>query len=245
MANESKNFWSQESQVASFPADVGALPYEIDLVRSAATVSARAGVVADVHVIGVGTGRELSGTRAAIPDTALTAWDISEQMVDACRDYITRTGMDNVVVRCKDLTRLSAEDGPADVAVLLNAVLCYLSTPDERESAFAALRRLVRPGGSICAVVHQPNGRPDWAAWFAARRAMTRMGMAQGAPGDRLITHGGRSMLFHHYRPSEITGLLRLNGFDAVNVRSLRSWARSTGKRIPVKSPNPLLVIAA
>lgn len=245
MSAESRSFWNQSSQVSAFPASTGALPYEIDLLGRAIDRAAASGPVANVHVIGVGTGRELAATRAVAPEASITAWDISEQMVEQCRDFVERSGFSNVEVRCADMTELSDDDGPADVVVLLNAVLCYLGTPAERRAAFASMRRLTRPGGAIAAVVHQPNGRPDWAAWFTARGLLTRVGAADGVDGDRRISHGGETMLFHHYRPSEATALLESHGFDDVSVESLRAWARSTSSRIPLRSPNPLLLLAS
>lgn len=244
MSDESRRFWSQGSQVDAFPAGTGALAYETALLGDAAELAARTGPLRSVHVIGVGTGRELIGTRDAIPDVPIVAWDISEPMVAACRQHVADQGWGDVTVRCGDVTELTAADGPADVVVLLNAVLCYLVDADSRRSAAAALRSLLRPGGTVAAVVHQPNGRPDWATWFAARAALCRLGVLPGSGGDRRIVHGDASMLFHHYRPGEVVDLFSDAGLDEVRVRSLRSWARATRHRIPAASPNPLLVLA-
>jgi len=94
-------------------------------------------------------------------------------------------------------------------------------------------------------VVHQRNGRPDWATFFALRALAARVGLTDGRAGDRRIRHDSRTMLFHHYTPAELRRLLGAGGFDDVRVRSLRSWARASGHRIPWRSPNPLLVVAA
>lgn len=227
-----------------FPAERGALPYESQLVRSAAAVAGTTGPVRDVHVIGVGTGRELVATRDELPTARIAAWDISPQMVDACQGFVDRAGLRDVTVACRDVADLDAADGPADVVVLLNAVLCYVGPASARARAAAALRSVLRPGGTLAAVVHQPRGRPDWAAWFAARALLTRLGALPGASGDRRIRHGTESMLFHHFRPDEITDLLARSGFERTSVTSLRSWGRSTGHAIPLRSPNPLMVLA-
>lgn len=244
MSDEPQAFWSQASQVQAFPADVGALVYETALLTDAATVAAATGPLRSVHVVGVGTGRELRGTRDAIPGVPIHAWDIAEPMVAACRRHIEQQGLSDISVGCRDVTALTSSDGPADVAVLLNAVLCYLVDEPTRRAAARALRSLLRPGGTVAAVVHQRNGRPDWAAWFAARALLCRAGIAAGVPGDRRIEHGDGSMLFHHYRPAELQRLFADAGFDHVRVRSLRRWAREEGHRIPLRSPDPLLVIA-
>ncbi len=244
VSSGSREFWSQSSQVEDFPAARGALPYEAALITLAAAAASSSGPVDEVHVVGVGAGRELTATRDSLPEVRIRAWDISPQMVEACRRFVERTGLEHVSVGCRDVAELTEADGPADVVVLLNAVLCYVGPADQRARAAAALHSLLRPGGTLTAVVHQRWGRPDWAGWFAARAALAHLGAAPGGPGDRRIRHGGSTMLFHHFRPGEVTRLLADAGFVHTRVQSLRAWARSTGHRIPVRSPNPLLVVS-
>jgi SAM-dependent methyltransferase len=237
-------FWNQDSQVQAFSATTAALPYELDLIGSAAAQAARTAPVEQVHVVGVGAGRELLAVRGLLPDAHVHGWDISDHMVQACAAFIEDRALEDMTVARADVVELTADDGPADVVVLVNAVLCYLDTAEARRRAFAALFDLVRPGGALAIVVHQRNGRPDWSAWFAARGVLGAIGLVDGGAGDRRIRHGGHQMRFHHYTPRELSGALRTAGFDDVDVESLRAWARRTGHRIPLRSPNPLMVTA-
>jgi len=241
---DTEEFWSQQSQVVAFPGTAESLPYETSLIEDAAAVARRSGPVDDVHVIGVGTGRELGGTRRLLPSAHLHAWDVSGPMVEACRELVAQQGWGDVVVDQADVVELTAAAGPADLAILVNAVLCYVNTQERRVAAVSALHSVLRPGGALAIVVHQRNGRPDWAGYFALRALAVRFGLADGQAGDRRIRHDSRTMLFHHYTPGELRRLLAAGGFDEVHVRSLRSWARATGHRIPRRSPNPLLVVA-
>lgn len=241
---DAAEFWNRDSQVDAFPAGGAPLAYELDLIGSAAARAARTGPTTRVHVVGVGAGRELLAVRELLPEAHVHGWDISEQMVAACASFIRTEGLEHMSVACADVVELTAADGPADVVVLVNAVLCYLDTPEARQRAWTALFELVRPGGTLAIVVHQRNGRPDWSVWFAARGAGAALGLADGGGGDRRIHHDGHRMRFHHFTPAELSRGLHAAGFDEVGVESLRRWARRTGHRIPLRSPNPLLVTA-
>jgi len=223
VSSGSREFCSQSSQVEDFPATRGALLYEADLIGTAAAAALSSGTVDEVHVVGVGAGREHIATQDSLPHARIRGGTSHPRMVDACRRFIDRTGLEHVTIGCRDVAALDAADGPADVVVLLNAVLCYVGPGHERARAAAALHSVLRPGGMLTAVVHQPYGRPDWAAWFAARGALARVGAVSGTPGGCRIRHGASTTLFHYFRPSEITELLADAGFVHTHVRSLRA----------------------
>ncbi len=235
------DFWNQTSQVAAFSGSPGALAYETALIATSAELAATSGPVDDVRVVGVGTGRELVAVREILPDARILAYDISEPMVAACRAFVASTGLGAVDVELKDVVDLTESDGPTDLIVLVNAVLCYVAAKD-RVRAIHGLSSVLRTGGSVAMVVHQRNGRPDWSAWFALRYVATRLRLAEGDAGDRRISHDRASMLFHHFTRRELRRLMSQAGFTDVAITTLRSWARSTGHRIPLGSPNPLLV---
>ena len=195
-----------------------------------------------MRVVGVGTGRELVAVRGILPDASIVAFDISEPMVEACKAFVASADLGDVHVELKDMLDLAESDGPADLIVLVNAVLCYVSGSADRARVFRGLCSVLRAGGSVAIVVHQRNGRPDWSTWFALRSIATRLRLAEGDAGDRRITHDRRSMLFHHFTRRELRRQMSQAGFTDVSITSLRSWARSTGNRIPLDSPNPLLI---
>ncbi|MFN7147890.1 MAG: class I SAM-dependent methyltransferase [Microthrixaceae bacterium] len=237
-------YWRRPGPVELFERNGDVLPFETDLLARAAAVASRTGPVQRVRVIGVGAGRELPAVRDIAPDAVIEASDISAPMIDACRRHVVRARLERVELSTAALEDLSPDAGRADLVVAINAVLCYLTTPRERERGVAALADLVRPGGTVAVVVQQRNGRADWAVFFALRGLATRVGLAPGATGDRRNHDGEAALLVHHYRPSELRALLLDVGFTDVEVVSLRAWGRRHGHRIRRRSPNPLLLTA-
>ncbi|CAB4530709.1 unannotated protein [freshwater metagenome] len=239
-----EEFWSQDSQVEAFSKNSDVLLYESDLIAEAIAAASTTGEVKEVHAVGVGTGRELPAVRALLPEAKISAWDVSEPMVQACSAFVQDQGLTNISVGQADIVDLSSHGTNADLVVLLNAILCYVNTPQDRRRALLALHGLLRSGGTIAVVVHQPNSRPDWAMWFGFRSLLCRLSLAEGSSGDRRISHGDSTMSFHHFRPTELRRLLTESGFEHIRIRSLRTWSRETGHRIPWRSPNPLMVTA-
>jgi SAM-dependent methyltransferase len=238
-------YWGRPEAVASMPAATGALPVEEALLAEAVDRAGGTGAVHRVAIVGVGAGRELTAVRAAAPEAAIVAFDISPAMVAAARRQVADAGLDGIEVHVGDI-----EDDPprgeraADLVVATNAVLCYPIGTAARERAFAGLASLARPGAALMLVVQQRNGRPDWAAWFAGRTALARLGLLAGGPGDRRNERDGAALLVHHFGANELRRHLERAGFREPAVRSLRSWARTEGRPVPWRSPNPLVVTA-
>jgi SAM-dependent methyltransferase len=238
-------FWSRPELVRAYDVAGDALPYEVDLIGTAATVAGRSGPVDTVDVLGVGTGRELSAVRTATHASLVRAWDISSPMVEACRARVQAEQWTDVVVEQAEVTTLRPQDGRhADLVVALGAVLGYGITAEDRRRAVDAIAGVLRPGGTLAAVVQQRNGRPDWAAYFAVLGVVRHAPWSDLGPGNRHSRHGDGAVVFHHYRPQEVRSLLERAGFGEVDVTSLKAWGRRTGSRIPATSPNPLLVTA-
>jgi len=228
----------------AFAANSGVLLYETDLVAQAIAAAVTSGYTNQVHAVGVGAGRELPALRGLLPLATIHAWDVAEPMVQACAAFIQDQGLTNLSVGQADIADLGNHRPQADLVVLLNAILCYVTSKNDHKRALSAVHSLLRPGGTIAAVVHQRNGRPDWALWFAARSLLSAMSVVDGDAGDRRISHGSSTMLFHHFTPKELAVLLSNAGFEQVRICSLRNWSRRTGHGIPLQSPNPLLITA-
>ena len=240
-----ESFWSQPDLVASYSRPGGALDYERDAVEDAVARARRTGPVRTVHVLGIGAGRELPAIRELVGSAKIVGWDISAPMVEACRSLVEREGIDDVELHQGDLLDVArVGDEPADVLIALGAVLGYLSDPPDREAATDALRRLARTGAGLAAVVQQRAGRPDWATWFALRsvaQVITRRGPGHG---NRRSWHADQSTRFHHYTRRELAQLTARHSFTDVEIRSLRQWARGRSDRLPLRSPNPLILNA-
>ena len=182
--------------------------------------------------------------RAAAPDAVIAAWDVSPTMVEAARSRVAADGLDGVEVGCADVADLLPDKGAADAVIAINAVLSYLVTADHRRRSVRATFGLLRPGGALAAVVQQRNGRADWALWFALRGLAARTRTAHGGPGDRTNVQGDMKLLVHHYSRRELVRTFTGAGFTDLDVLSLRRWARGHGDRVPLRSPNPLMLTA-
>lgn len=239
-----QQFWSNDELVAAYTVGT-ALDYEIDAVRSATAAARRTGEVRTVHVLGVGAGRELAAVRAETGAELVHAWDISEPMVGACRERVAAEGWSDVRVGRAAVDELAPPDGVrADVVVALGAVLGYGTRPDTRRRSLDTVAGLLRPGGTLVAVVQQRNGRLDWAIYFAVRDLWRAASGSRRSTGNRRSRHGASSVEFHHYTVNELEQLLSASGFAAVEISSLRAWARARGNPLPRRSPNPLIVLA-
>ena len=244
-----EDFWAAGSLVDAYVAQSGALAYEVEAITRAVSRAERSGSAKAIHVIGVGSGRELPAIRAAAPHARIRASDISEPMVEACRQFVERQGIANVVVELSDAADLDRGDADeaADVVIALGAVLGYSTTPTLQRAVLTAFGALLRPGGSVVLVVQQRYGRPDWAAWFAGRAVLATVtgGHLGTTTGNRASRHESSSVVFHHYTRSELRSQLAQSGFDDVAIMSLRQWGRADRRRIPLRSPNPLITIAS
>jgi ubiquinone/menaquinone biosynthesis C-methylase UbiE len=197
-----------------------------------------------VTVHGVGAGRELSGIRSVVHPARILAFDLSQPMVDACRRHIERHGWDDVTAERAAIDDAPVPDGSVDLVIALGAVLGYGRTTTERAAMVADLRRQCRQGAGLAVVVQQRYGRPDWSVYFTVSSLLTALSLRSVGSGNRVSRHGDAGTVFHHYSASELTGLLRDEGFDDVRAEPLRQWARRNGQRVPLRSPNPLLVTA-
>lgn len=241
----SETFWSRPELVAAYQDIGGALQYEIDAVAASAEAARRTGPVDSVHVLGVGGGRELGAIRAITNARVIHAWDISEPMVQACRQHVTRSGWQDVIVNTSSIEDLERPGGEsADLVVALGAVLGYSTDESQRCRSVGRISSLLRDGGAFAGVVQQRNGRPDWALYFAARSLLERTPWCNHGIGNRRSRHGSGSVLFHHYTPAELIDLFAREGFTDVQVGSLRAWARQREATVPLRSPNPLVLTA-
>lgn len=243
LSNE--QYWSRDQLVRAHSDLPGALDYEIDAVRDAADRARSSGPVRSVHVLGVGTGRELADIRAATRPTRLFGWDLSQPMVDGCRSQIERHGWPDVTVELASIDDVpDLIDEPADVVIGLSAVLCYIPDDSGRRRTARAMRSMCRTGAGLALVVQQRAGRRPWVPYFAAIDSLERAHLRHEGIGNRRSRYGDVAVLLHHYGRREIGDLLGTAGFERCNVRSLREWAADHDRAVPRRSPNPLIVTA-
>jgi SAM-dependent methyltransferase len=117
-----------------------------------------AGVGAGARVLDVAAGaggQTLAAARRAGPDGRVLATDISPAILAHAETEARRAGLANVAVREMDGEGIAVDPGAFD-AVISRVGLIYF--PDQ-QAALAGMRRALRPGGRIAAVVYSTAER--------------------------------------------------------------------------------------
>lgn len=114
------------------------------------------------HVLDIaaGTGdQSIVAARLVEPGGSVLATDISADMLAIAARVVQREGLTNITMRVMDAQRLDLEDDAFD------AVICRLGLmliPD-RERALREIRRVLKPGGKLAALVwSRPEHNPLW-----------------------------------------------------------------------------------
>lgn len=153
--------------------------------RALRTAAAFARPVGGLRVIDLAAG---TGALAAAllahgpPPAALTAVDAAPRMLERAR---RRLGP-GVTIAVADARAVPLADGAADLVAI--GYLLHLLDPGARAAVLAEVRRLLRPGGIMVAVVHgSPQGRVGGAyraVWRTLARVMPGAVIGQGPMQD-------------------------------------------------------------
>jgi SAM-dependent methyltransferase len=175
-----------------------------------------AGVSAGARVLDVAAGaggQTLAAARRVGPDGAVLATDIAPAILEYAEREARAAGLTNVAVRAMDAEALDVEPGTFDAAIC-RLGLMYL--PD-LAGALAAIRRALRPGGRLAAIVFST---PDRNGFFSAPVGVIRRRAGLGAPAP------GQPGPFSLGAPGVLDGALAAAGFGAIAVHSLAAPLR-------------------
>ena len=138
----------------------------------------------EVLEAGCGTGAQTVILARRSPQARFTSIDVSEQSLAAAADRLNRAGIDNVQLRRADVLDLPFAPAWFD-HVFVCFLLEHLSRPVD---ALAALRRVVRPGGTLTVIEGDARSaffHPDDPAAHAVIDCLVEI--QQKAGGDALI----------------------------------------------------------
>jgi SAM-dependent methyltransferase len=170
-----------------------------------------AGVVAGARVLDVAAGaggQTLSAARRAGADGAVLATDIAPAILDYVEHEARAAGLANVAVRAMDAEELDLEPGTFDAAICRLGLMYLPSLP----AALAGVRRALRPGGRLAAIVFST---PDRNGFFSVPVGIIRRRAGLGAPV------AGQPGPFSLGADGVLAGALSTAGFSAVEVRAV------------------------
>jgi hypothetical protein len=134
--------------------------------------------------------------------------------------------------------------GDADLVVALNSVFSCITPEEERKRSLTAVRGLLRPGGLFLIVVHHRWGKVLKTGYFALQQMTAPLGLG-GKPGDRVGKIGGSTAPFHYFTRGELWQMLNEARLEPVEVHSINTLAKATGRSYDVwRGDNNLLAIA-
>ena len=170
-----------------------------------------AGVAAGARVLDVAAGaggQTLSAARRVGPDGAVLATDLSPAILDYAEHEARAAGLANVAVRAMDAEALDLEPGTFDAAICRLGLMYLPSLP----AALAGVRRVLRPGGRLAAIVFST---PDRNGFFSVPVGIIRRRAGLGAPV------AGQPGPFSLGADGVLAGALGAAGFGAVEVRAV------------------------
>ena len=174
-----------------------------ELMLDLAAVSAGARVL-DVAA-GAG-GQTLAAARRAGPEGAVLATDISPAILRHAARAAEDAGVHNVLTRVMDGEQIAVEPGTFD-AVISRVGLIYF--PDQ-DAALAGMRRALRPGGRVAAIVYSTAARNGF---FSVPVSIIRRRAGLPAPAP------GQPGPFSLGDTDVLASALRRAGFRDVDVR--------------------------
>lgn len=194
-----------------------------------------AGVVAGSRVLDVaaGTGDQtLLAARRVGPTGFVLATDVAPDMLDIAADALREVGLANVEARVMDAQRLDLESDSFDAAICRCGLM---HIPDVRR-ALSEIRRVLKPGGKLAAIVFSTQDKnPSLALPLAIARRCG--GLPSPLPGQPwAFALGDPGLLEQAYRQA---------GFLDVSVRPIATLRRapSTAEAMSDlrETPPPLL----
>ena len=153
-------------------------------------------------------GQTLTAARRVGPTGHVLATDIAENLLEYLQQDADAAGLSNVATRVMDGEQLDVAVGHFD-AVVSRVGLIYF--PD-RQRALAGMRRALRPGGRVGAIVYST---PEANAFFAIPISIIRTHAQLPPPLP------GQPGPFSLGTPGALEGALTQAGFDEVSVHTI------------------------
>jgi SAM-dependent methyltransferase len=165
---------------------------------------------AQVLDVGCGNGRSSCDVAAIAADGSVLGVDLSSQMLARARSRAQRDGLNNVTFEQADAQVYEFEPASRDLVISTFGIMFFA----DPVAAFANIRKALRPGGRLAALVWQGLDGNEWMTVVRNALAMGRELPAPppGAPGPIALAD-----------PQRVEQLLTAAGFEGVALSSIEA----------------------
>jgi ubiquinone/menaquinone biosynthesis C-methylase UbiE len=202
-----KTFWSSSEVAEHWQQDVERR--RLDFAEATECVLEAAGLVPGNHILDIaaGTGdQSILAARRVGPDGSILATDLSADMLGITARVAQQEGLTNITTRVMDAEQLDLEDNAFD------AVICRLALMliPNRKLALREIRRVLKPGGKLAALVWSDTEHNPLFSLPLAIVATYARGASSHLPDPFALSD-----------PSVFERELTEAGFDGVSTRAL------------------------
>jgi SAM-dependent methyltransferase len=164
--------------------------------------------------VGAGAGDStVAAARRVGPGGRVLATDVSASMLEVAAELARHAGLDNVDTRVVAAQRLDLDSDSFDAAISRN---CLMLIPDYQQ-ALASIRRVLKPGGRLAAIVFSA---PDRCPYLSLPHAIVfRIGRFTSPAPERFGE-------FRLAAPGILEDAYRTAGFGEISVRAVPARRR-------------------
>jgi arsenite methyltransferase len=102
-----------------------------------------------VYDLGCGPATQLAQIAQLNPDIRFTGIDLSRSMLDRAQQHIDSLAIRNIELRQDDIATLSTVANSSADGIVSTMAFHHLPTADHLRDSFAAMRRILKPGGAL------------------------------------------------------------------------------------------------
>lgn len=245
MKVEHKDFWGFDEVIGTQDRTIpSSSDYEVYLYNKAADHFKSAASGLRAKIFGCGTGREIPEVLKYTKCETAVASDLSENMIKKCDENLAAWGIaDKVQTIVCDAASYRAPAGSFDVVTIMNNMLTYVVSRDERYKIFKNCHELLSDRGVFLGVVHHQKGSPQKTLFFLMRQILKPF--LSHEVGFRHTGFKGYKIEGYYFTEKELRKHLVDNGFNNIEILSLSEYyKRKNFKYDKLKGYNNLIFFA-
>lgn len=244
MKVQNKDFWEFDEVIGTQDRPVpSSSDYEVYLYEKAAA-HLKSAPAPKAKIFGCGTGREIPEVLRHVNCESAVATDISANMIKKCNENLAAWGVaDRVQTMVTDAASFKAPPKSFDVVTIMNSMLTYVVSRDERYKIFENSHQLLSDHGMLIGVVHHQIGSPLKTLYFLLRKIFKPFLATE--VGFRHTGFKGYKVEGYYFSEKDLRKHLVDTGFRNIEITSLAEfYARKNFKYDKLKGYNNLIFSA-